>query len=862
MMSLLQFHYLSISAYKMYILKNMNDFFENNMPDVKNLPDPTLSQSMSEAKVPESTSERMVMESLLEDISLECVLADITDTESFTGLFSLLKKFFQKAKDCNFLELAEDAKKAGKIVKTIMEHKVLDQTPDNNSESSSDNLQDIESQAYSLNQIISEMKSFLHFINQSSGVEDIGKSSVTQPSDTNKISELSMTAKSSPQEISKSDTTDIEVKPRIKHRDTPEIIEVAPNMAEQVLPQITELVAPDVKSGERNLIHPGELPAFLNIDDFAEFLSLQKNTLDKMEVLILDIEKENNRAYAQGELKRLFHTTKGEAGFLGLKDVERVCHRAEDLMDTQNFGNIVDLLLAVKDWLDATYNIYAGSHGSAPSAEKIIEMFDQHNNPDNSSLPQTDIQQKTVKTDTYSNRPPDTVKSETISTITSPNSDSKLVGPNTDSTSDYQNNSVTVNRQNTSEPEEPASSVHPSSLITESINVDAARLDRMVNIIGEIAIAESMVTQSPEIKSLASPTLLRALSSLHKITRELQTLGLSLRMVPLKSLFNRMDRVVRDLARKTGKKIQFIIRGESTELDKTIVDKLGDPLIHLVRNSVDHGIEESIRERVGSGKPETATIELRAFHKGGYLFIEVEDDGRGVNRKRLEEKAIAKGIITAESLNHGDKTFGDEILNLVFHPGLTTASKVTDVSGRGVGMDVVRKSIEACRGKVSISSTEGKGTICAIKIPLTLSIIDGLVVRVAKEIYVIPTLSVVTSLKVDKRHLSNVFEKGEMINVLGKLIPLFRLNRLFKIKNGVKDTCNGIIVVVEDNGLHTALLVDELMGKQNTVIKNLGMGIGMGMDNIKGISGGTIMPDGRVSLILDIAGIIELSHAD
>ncbi|MBF0377139.1 MAG: chemotaxis protein CheA [Desulfamplus sp.] len=808
------------------------------MPDITIIQDTTNSQD-----------DRQTLDSILEDISLECVLADIADPESFSKLLVLLKRFFQKAKDCNCSELAEDAKKAGKIVKSIMEHKKSDSLSHDTSSNDklSDNISDIENQIDSVNLIISEMKSFLHFITQSSTKTPSSNTpEVVQHSDSNIIENIvfqidklaiPVAPPPPPSPIGRGNNYSL---PLGRGGEGQNNYLESYRTQEVDLDEITpNIVAQEVKIEQReiNLSHPGQLPAFLNIEDFAEFLSLQSNTLEKMEVLILDIEKNNNRAYAQGELKRLFHTTKGEAGFLGLKDVEKVCHKAEDLMDTQNFGNIVDTLLAVKDWLESTYSVYAGNSAVAPSIQDILLLFDEDkialNNADKLNGNQDNVQQSADISD---------------------QADKKL---------------------NSSEVEEFSSLTNTSPILTESINVDAARLDRMVNIIGELAIAESMVTQSSEIKNIASSTLLRALSSLHKITKELQSLGLSLRMIPLKSLFNRMERVTRDLAKKTGKQIHFVIKGELTELDKTLVDKLGDPLIHLVRNSVDHGVEDSIVERIDAGKSATATIELRAFHKGGYLFIEVEDDGRGINKKRLLEKAISQGVIKptlqeSEKL-FSDKLLSDEILNLVFHPGLTTANKITDVSGRGVGMDVVRKSIESCRGKVSISSIEGKGTICTIKIPLTLSIIDGLVVRVGDEVYVIPTLSIVTSLKVDKKDISNVFEKGEMINVLGKLIPLFRLNRLFKLNKGSKnffsnlnsnskyiDDLDGVVVVVEDNGFHIALLVDELIGKQNTVIKNLGMGI----NEIKGVSGGTIMPDGRVSLILDIAGIIDLSHSE
>lgn len=750
------------------------------MPDIPIVPETTLLGHAKEKTVSDPIPERKVLAAILEDISLEFVLADTSDPATFSELLALLKHFFQAANQLNLSELAEDAKKAGKIVKKIMEQREPDHTSAGNEESSSLNfsgcISDTETLMDSLHLRISEMKSFLGFLTRSSEV------SLQKGAATPSAPDMQMVS-----------TTIERVHGLNKSDYGYDLIEV--ESEQNIAVKTEESVEADYESRREPevlttcILHPGELPPFLNIEDFAEFLSLQKKSLESMEVLILDIERENNIAYAQRELKRLFHTTKGEAGFLGLKDVEKVCHRAEDLMDRENFGNIVDLLLAVKDWLDSTYSLYAGNPGVAPSAEKIIAMLDGEEKP-------------------------------------------------------YQN-------QRQPDSEESVTSIHPPSIMAELINVDASRLDRLVNMIGELAIAESMVTQAPEIISIASSSLLRSLGSLHKITRELQSLGLTLRMVPLKSLFNRMERVVRDLARKTDKQIQFIVKGESTELDKTIVDRLGDPLIHLLRNSVDHGIEESVQQRVNGGKPERATIELRAFHKGGNLFIEVEDDGRGINRTKLKERAICQGIIDADTPEDGE-----ELLNLVFHPGVTTANKITDVSGRGVGMDVVKKSIESCRGKISISSAEGRGTTFSIRIPLTLSIIDGLVVRVSEERYVIPTLSVVTSLKVDKRQISNLFEKREMVSVIGKLMPLLRLNRLFQLSGGVEDTCDGIIVVVEDSGLKVALLVDELIGKQNTVIKKLGTG----MEDIKGLSGGTIMPDGKVSLILDIAGIVELSR--
>ncbi|SLM30842.1 putative Similar to chemotaxis histidine kinase [Desulfamplus magnetovallimortis] len=727
------------------------------------------------------------LESMLEELSLEFVLADISDPDTFKPMLHILKNFFKTAKNHGFSELAEDAARAGKIAKAIIEGTTSD----------------IDNQFDSLNLIISEMKSFLHLATQMPEKKsDITKGTGYQKTETDLI---------------KNDSKN--------------------NLS--VEPEKTPLNKSDTENHleESALIHPGTLPSYLNLEDFAEFLSMQTTNLANMETLILNIEKNRDLDFSRGEIKRIFHTAKGEAGFLGLKDVEAVCHRAEDLMSSDELlSNSVDLLLSVKDWLEATFMLYSGKASSAdniPDTDYLLDLLDRHKNSLSSDYEnENNFAEKLHKIS--DKKTTDSIDEEkTLETVPEELSGKKPAS---------------------GKPSEPQQF---SPVIAESINVDASRLDRLVEMIGEIAIAESMITQSREITKNLSSDLLRALNTLHKTTRELQTLGLGLRMVPLKATFSRMERVVRDLSRKVNKKIRFVMTGENTELDKNLVEKLGDPLIHIIRNSVDHGIEVDEMQRLDAGKPETATIEIRAFHKGGHLFIEVEDDGRGIDQERLMDKAKKSGLISEDAdIFNIDKAF---LMNLVFHPGLSTATKITDVSGRGVGMDVVKKSIESCRGKVSITSTSGKGTICTIKLPLTLSIIDGLVIRVAQEHYVIPTLSVVTSMKVRKEQVSKIFQTNETITTLGTILPLFRLSKLFDIKGNTSSLpWEGIVVIVEDNGMQTALLADELLGKQNTVIKSMGPG----MENIKGVSGATIMPDGRVSLILDVSGIVELSHSD
>ncbi len=385
--------------------------------------------------------------------------------------------------------------------------------------------------------------------------------------------------------------------------------------------------------------------------------------------------------------------------------------------------------------------------------------------------------------------------------------------------------------------------------VREAVKVDADRLDQLVDMIGELVIAESMVAQSPEFRNNISTDLERHLSQLDKITRELQVMAMSLRMVPVRSTFQKMARLVRDLAKKTNKAVNFIMTGEDTELDKTVVDKIGDPLVHMVRNAVDHGLENNAEERRSGGKEPIANVSLRAFHKGGNIHIQIEDDGRGLNRDAILQKARDRNII-----NEGDILSDREVWNLIFEPGFSTAREITAVSGRGVGMDVVKRNIESLRGQVEIHSEMGKGTLFTIRLPLTLAIIDGMVIRVGEERYVLPTLSIVISLRPESADITTVVGRGEMLRLQGKLIPLFRLHQLFDIPQAQHNPLEGTVVVVENDGKQVGLLIDEILGQQQIVIKS----VGESLKDVPGIAGGAIMPDGRVGLILDIAGLIQL----
>jgi two-component system chemotaxis sensor kinase CheA len=322
-----------------------------------------------------------------------------------------------------------------------------------------------------------------------------------------------------------------------------------------------------------------------------------------------------------------------------------------------------------------------------------------------------------------------------------------------------------------------------------------------------------------------------------------------MRMVPLKATFGKMARLARDVSRKLGKNVDFVTEGEETEIDRNLVDIVNDPLVHMVRNAVDHGVETP-EERRAAGKPEQGRVKIAAYHSAGSVVVEISDDGKGLDRQVLLAKARERGLV-GENAELSDR----EVFNLVFEPGFSTAKVVTDVSGRGVGMDVVKKNIERLRGTVEIRSEKGAGSVFKMSLPLTLAIIDGMVIRVGCETYVIPTISIIRSVKPAEEDVSTVFGKGEMLRLQGRLIPLYRIGRVYGLAGAKEEIKEAIVVMVEDEERQAGLVVDELVGRQQVVIKSLGQT----MKNIPGISGGAIMPDGRVGLILDIGGLLRFA---
>jgi two-component system, chemotaxis family, sensor kinase CheA len=567
--------------------------------------------------------------------------------------------------------------------------------------------------------------------------------------------------------------------------------------------------------------------------------------LETVEVSLMELEENPDDSDCINAIFRSFHTIKGVSAFLGFMRINALAHRSENLLDKIRSGElsiqpeIVDVILdavdllkqliqGVKEGLDSGAGLDSGLV-IAPLVARIEAIQDNDGSP--RPLGQIMIEHGDLNEEEL-NRALETQKEHT---------DKKL------------GEILVESGQATAKQVASALRDQKKGLSQRNglqVKVDTGKLDNLVDMTGELVIAQSMLRQHPHILASRDQTLVHTLGQLSQITSTLQTMTMSLRMVPIKSTFQKMVRLVRDLARNSGKQVRLTMSGEDTEIDRNVVDELYEPMVHMIRNSVDHGLEPPA-ERAAAGKDPNGEICLRAFHRGGNIVVEISDDGRGLNRERIIEKARANGLIADEN-----KLTDDEINNLIFQPGFSTAREVSEISGRGVGMDVVKQAIERLRGQVDIQTRPGRGSTFVISLPLTLAIIEGMMVRIGKDRYVIPALSIIESFRPTRDQYATVAGQGEMIQTRGKLVPLVRLDRYFNCAFDVNLPWEALVVTVEYDGKYMCLLLDELLGKEEVVIKSMGAYL----QNVKGIAGGAIMGDGRVGLILDMAGIWQLAY--
>jgi len=547
-------------------------------------------------------------------------------------------------------------------------------------------------------------------------------------------------------------------------------------------------------------------------DLLREFITESREHLDHIEQGVLVLEKEPANAETLNTVFRAFHTFKGGAGFLNLIPINRLAHILESLLDLARQGKFtiasptIEIILRGRDVLKQFLDAIDGQVSGGKPATPIL-------------IPTEGLKAEVA-------RMIEQVSSGKMSDAAAPLPEISPAAP-------------AIPAPDAATPAAPTANGSASAMV----RVDTNKLDGLLDLVGEMVIAQSLVAPDLSRLSNGDAQFSRNVAQLTRITRDLQRVSMSLRMVPIRGLFQKMARVVRDISAKQNKKVNFLTSGEDTELHRGVVEELNDPLLHMIRNSMDHGIEPA-EKRAAAGKPAAGSLYLRAYHQGGSIVVEIEDDGAGLNRDRILAKAVERGLAAP-----GANLTEEEIFHFIFAAGFSTAEKVTDLSGRGVGLDVVSRNIEKLRGSVDISSTPGKGTLFKIALPLTLAIIDGLVVGVGTERYIIPTLSARESFRPAAEMISRIQNRAEVVNVRGRLIPLLRLHEIFGIPARATDPTRGIIVVVQSGANVRCLLVDALLHKQEVVIKNLNE---MMVLKNPAFAGATILGDGRVGLILDV----------
>lgn len=522
----------------------------------------------------------------------------------------------------------------------------------------------------------------------------------------------------------------------------------------------------------------------LSSSELGDFLAETLEYVDLAESLLLKMETAGADKGSIDELFRAFHNLKGMAGFAGLKDLESMAHQAESIVGRARND--------LHEWNDQM-------------SQRLLDHVDM------------------IRANLSCMKEPAEVRHAESQTV-----EAKLPGEA----------GIRAEESSTGEHSENASR-------EEFVRIRTERLDNLVDLVGELVIAESMVTREVEAMDLSHSTLATNVMHMAKIVRQLQEMSLNLRMVTLESLSARLARVARDTAHKLGKSVEFRFEGADTEVDRSVVEEIAPALVHMVRNAVDHGIEQR-EDRIRSGKSEVGNVVVRAWQESGSVVIAIEDDGAGLNVDRIAAKAAKLGIDTSSMCR-------DELLELIFRPGFSTAEVATEISGRGVGMDVVKKAIEKLRGRVDIDTEQGEGTVFTIRLPSSMAIIDGMVVKVGALSLVVPLFSIVEATRPDASAIQTVLGKGKMLSIRGQLVPIVSLGRLF----GVEEQRDGIelVLVCSDGDKRCALVVDELVNEQQIVVKQLGPMFA----GATAFSGATILGDGRVGLILDVAGVIRLA---
>ncbi len=614
--------------------------------------------------------------------------------------------------------------------------------------------------------------------------------------------------------------------------------------AQPSAPAIEEFSAPipEILNAKPSIAEPSEnLESFVNNDMMDQYITSATELIDLSEnnLLILENEPENYALVA--ETFGAIHSLKGNSGFMGLSEIEEISIEMETILDSvrnkelQIDQTVVTILLSnietIRDRIskmshkvaDSTHEpksdtIPAVAQPAAVQIQEIESIHDIHE----------DIDEEEDEPSPQLIPPQDT---KPKSAASAPQAASPAMAA----------------------PKAPAKQPQMTQMQKKDIRVETIKIDKLFDLVGELITIETMVTNSPDLTGLTLPNFTKSASMLNKITRELQEITMSVRMMPLEGLFNKMKRLVRDVSLKMDKKVNFEVSGQETEMDKNVIDEIADPLVHILRNAIDHGVE-SPSARKQKGKHEIGNISLKARYEGNEILIIVKDDGAGINREKVLKKAIEKGIVTTAPEKMSDK----DVYMLVFEPGFSTADKVTDISGRGVGMDVVKKNLEKLHGSVDVTSTLERGSTFTLRIPLTLAIMEAMVIRVGNARYALPLLAVTESFRTNLKNITSTMDGLEVVKIREEVLPVIRLHELFKKQPDSKDLDKGILIIIESREKQVALFADEIVGQQQAVIKGLSDYIG----KVPGITGCMILGDGGIGLILDIESLIEMSETN
>ncbi len=554
------------------------------------------------------------------------------------------------------------------------------------------------------------------------------------------------------------------------------------------------------------------------------------------------------------ESYRAMHSLKGNCGFMELTDLQQLSHKMEEILECLKAGElkcsaVTGLLLEMIDVLrEGVADVSRGGKGIVQGCDLMLELLQDsipaaHAN----AAPAPAAKPEAAPAPAHRIAPPPTpAGAESKPEI--PASPSPEPAPTPAPASE---SPATPKPSMKSTPPAGGQAARPASpqsgAVRHDIRVDLEKLDALVNLVGELVIAEPMVTRNNDLANLELENFERAAHHLRRIISDIQDVAMATRMIPLSMTFRKMIRLVHDLSEKQGKSVKLELIGEETEVDKTVIELIADPLVHIVRNAVDHGIEKP-EERLAAGKPEAGQLRIEARHEGGEVLIVIREDGRGLSREKILAKGIERGLISGSGIELSDS----QIFQLIFEPGLSTAGAVTDVSGRGVGMDVVKKNIEKLKGRVDIHSKPGEGSVVILRIPLTLAIMEGMLIRVGSARYTIPILAIRETFRPEQRQITIAMDGQELTKVRKDIIPIVRLHELFNKEPDHNDLVEGILIIVEYNDKRVCLFADEILGQYQTVIK----GLPDYLESVRGVSGCTILGDGEVSLILDVAGIL------